>query len=349
MSPQKNAFTISEEELAKELEISLERLDKIVDFFDFDPEDEWDLEENEDYIFLNKSKKIRKYSAEGALKIAYYLDDHEKRGIIYRIKDFITQHNRKIRNALARKVICEELSDEENKIIQVNGRSMIHKQSLRRILGTNGARLNRALDDLRKSDTPLEPDVDFAERELPKKNKRRRRKNTKNNEQNPKLELWFSGRGSFKISRELGTKLTDKSRRKMCLAVSKQIQPVLEQKDKTIRIFKQEVNKAKEKAKKRDKVCQVTRKKPDKYNNFNLVAHHLYCVRDYKHLATSIYNLLTIDERIHQEFHLSWMDGYDMGCTVQDFIDFVTERYPDKASQELLDRLYTIKKTFNIN
>lgn len=328
----KNPFTIPEKELAKELEITWLRLDEIVDFFDSDPEDEWDLEENEDYIFINKTQKSRKYSAEGALKIAYYLDAHEKRGILYRIKDFITRHGQKLRDALARRVIHQELMEREDRIIQVNGRSMIHKQSLRRILGTSGARLNRALDDLRRSDTPLEPEVDFAERELLQGRQ--------------KLELWFSGSGSVKISRELGDKLTDKSRRKMCLAISKQIQPALKQIEKDSETLKKRIDQAKKKAKTRDKkTCQITCKKTDKYNQMQLAAHHLYCVRDYRHLATSIDNIITIDESIHQEFHLSWMGGNDVSCTVEDFIAFVTERYPDQATQQLLNRLYSLKKT----
>ncbi|PHV61371.1 hypothetical protein [Cyanobacterium aponinum] len=347
MTKEKNLFTISEEELTNALEISLERLDEIIDFFDSDPDDEWDLQENQDYIFLNKNKKIRKYSTNGALKIATYLDTYENRGIIAQIKEFITGHHRKIRNALAKKVILEELSDDD-KIIQVNGRSMIQKQSLRRILATSGARLNKAIEDLRQSEKPLEANVDFTERESPK-NKIKKRRNNQDSSENTVFELWFSGKGSVRIARELGENLKDKSRQKMCMAVSQQIEPVLQEKERKKLRFNKDIESAKNKAKKRDKnTCQITLvHKNDKKINA-IAAHHLYSINKYPHLATSIDNLITIDERIHKEFHLTWMGGYDVECTVQDFIDFITERYPEQVTEELLDRLFHIQKTLKI-
>lgn len=348
MAKEKNLFTISEEELTTTLEISLERLDEIVDFFNSNPEDEWDLQENQDYIFLNKNKKIRKYSTNGALKIATYLDANEKRGIIAQIKEFITGHRRKIRHALAKKVILEELSDDD-KIIQVNGHLMFHKQSLRRILTTSGARLNQAIEDLRKSEKPLEANVDFVERELPQKNTQKRKNKQDNINENPPLELWFSGKGSVRIARELGENLKDKSRQKMCLAVSQQIEPVLQEKERKKLRFNKDIESAKNKAKRRDKnTCQITLVHADSKNINAIAAHHLYSVNKYPHLATSIDNLITIDEKIHKEFHLTWMKGYDVECKVQDFIDFITERYPEQATEELLDRLFQIQKTLKI-
>ena len=51
MSPtKKDPFTIPDTELAKELAISSQYLDQVVDFFDSDPNDSWDLLENVDYI-----------------------------------------------------------------------------------------------------------------------------------------------------------------------------------------------------------------------------------------------------------------------------------------------------------
>lgn len=348
MTKEKNLFTISEEELTTALEISLERLDEIIDFFDSDPDDEWDLQENQDYIFLNKNKKIRKYSTNGALKIANYLDFHEKRGIIAQIKEFITGHHKKIRNALAKKVILEELSDDD-KIIQVNNRSMIAKQSLRRILATSGVRFNQAIEDLRKSEKPLEVNVDFAERESPKANTKKRRNNQDNNNENSGFELWFSGKGSVRIARELGENLKDKSRQKMCMAVSHQIEPVLQEKERKKLRFNKDIESAKHKAKTRDKnTCQITLVHKNNKKISAIAAHHLYSVSKYPHLATSIDNLITIDEKIHKEFHLTWMGGYDVECTVQDFIDFITERYPEQATEELLDRLFQIQKTLKI-
>lgn len=344
MAKEKNSFSISEEELVKTLEISVERLDEIVNFFDSDKQDDWNLQENQDYIFLNQNKNIRKYSDKGALKIGHYLDTHEKKGILALIKEFITRHKEKILNSLAKKVIFEELT-EDNRIIQVNGRSMIHKQSLRRILETSGARLNKAIEDLRKSEKPLEINVDFTERELPKKITRKTKNNPDNINKN-QPELWFSGKGSVRIARELGENLKDKSRQKMCMAVSKQIEPVLQEQERKKLRFHKDIESIKNKAKRRDKnTCQITLVHATSRNIKAIAAHHLYSVNKYPHLATSIDNLITIDERIHQEFHVTWMRGYNVECTVQDFINFITERYPEQATEELVARLFHLKKT----
>jgi hypothetical protein len=60
-------------------------------------------------------------------------------------------------------------------------------------------------------------------------------------------------------------------------------------------------------------------------------------------LALSQENLITIDDRIHQEFHAK-MGGFNSTCTIKDFIDFVTERYPDQATPELMNRLFHAQK-----
>lgn len=110
-----------------------------------------------------------------------------------------------------------------------------------------------------------------------------------------------------------------------------------------------EIIKAKSKAKTRDKFCQVTNRKPDAANPLmQLAAHHLYSVNKYPHLATVLENLITIDDQIHKEFHANWMGGYDIHCTVQDFINFVVERYPDCANDNLIPRLFEVKKILKV-
>ncbi|EAZ91828.1 hypothetical protein [Crocosphaera chwakensis] len=151
----KEKFTIKDKELAEWFSIKLQRLDEIIDFFDADPNDKWDLVEKKDYIFINKTMKSRNFSSQGALKIAAYLDQNETRGIIYKIKDFITQHDARIRKSLARKIITEELSD-DGKIIIYHNVAMINKQSVRRILETNGAKMNATFREIQKSHQPLE-------------------------------------------------------------------------------------------------------------------------------------------------------------------------------------------------
>ena len=327
MPRKKEIFTIREAELIQWLSISHKRLDEIVSFFDADPNDDWDLVEGDDYQFVNKEKKLRNFSPKGAFKIASYIEKNEKRGIIYRFREFFTKHDQKIRRSLARKLIFAELTD-SGEIQVCQGLAMIHKQSLRRILETNGAKLNKTVNHLQqRTDKPLELGVDFYEDE--------------------KREFWFSESGIVMISKSMSETLTNKSRQEMCKMIAmefprafKEIQEHLDDDTKQ----KIEIEKAKKRAKTRDKnTCQVTGQKPDKDVKFNLAVHHLYSVQKYPHLATLDLNLVTIKEEIHQEFHGN-LGGFHQPCTIEDFIEFLHIYYPEHQGNLALKLQKTKKK-----
>ncbi|MBE9072342.1 hypothetical protein [Microcystis sp. LEGE 08355] len=327
MPRKKEIFTIREAELIQWLSISHKRLDEIVSFFDADPNDDWDLVEGDDYQFVNKEKKLRNFSPKGAFKIASYIEKNEKRGIFYRFKEFFTKHDQKIRRSLARKLIFAELT-ESGEIKVYQGVAMIHKQSLRRILETNGTKLNKTVNHLQqRTDKPLELGVDFYEDE--------------------KREFWFSESGIVMISKSMSETLTNKSRQEMCKTIAmefplafKEIQENLDDDTKQ----KIEIEKAKKRAKTRDKnTCQVTGQKPDKDVKFNLAVHHLYSVQKYPHLATLDLNLVTIKEEIHQEFHGN-LGGFHQPCTIEDFIEFLHVYYPEHEGNLALKLQKTKKK-----
>ncbi|CCH94604.1 Similarity [Microcystis aeruginosa PCC 9432] len=327
MPRKKEIFTIREAELIQWLSISHKRLDEIVSFFDADPNDDWDLVEGDDYQFVNKEKKLRNFSPKGAFKIASYIEKNEKRGIFYKFKEFFTKHDQKIRRSLARKLIFAELID-SGEIQVYQGVAMIHKQSLRRILETNGAKLNKTVNHLQqRTDKPLELGVDFYEDE--------------------KREFWFSESGIVMISKSMSETLTNKSRQEMCKTIAmefplafKEIQENLDDDTKQ----KIEIEKAKKRAKTRDKnTCQVTGQKPDKDVQFNLAVHHLYSLQKYPHLATLDLNLVTIKEEIHQEFHGN-LGGFHQPCTIEDFIEFLHVYYPEHHGNLALKLQKTKKK-----
>jgi len=327
MPRKKEIFTIREAELIQWLSISHKRLDEIVSFFDADPNDDWDLVEGDDYQFVNKEKKLRNFSPKGAFKIASYIEKNEKRGIFYKFKEFFTKHDQKIRRSLARKSIFAELTD-SGEIQVYQGVAMIHKQSLRRILETNGSKLNKTVNHLQqRTDKPLELGVDFYEDE--------------------KREFWFSESGIVMISKSMSETLTNKSRQEMCKMIAmefplafKEIQEHLDDDTKQ----KIEIEKAKKRAKTRDKnTCQVTGQKPDKDVKFNLAVHHLYSAQKYPHLATLDLNLVTIKEEIHQEFHGN-LGGFHQPCTIEDFIEFLHVYYPEHHGNLALKLQKTKKK-----
>jgi hypothetical protein len=327
MPSKKENFPIREAELIQWLSISHKRLDEIVSFFDADPNDDWDLVEGDDYQFVNKEKKLRNFSPKGAFKIASYIEKNEKRGIFYKFKEFFTKHDQKIRRSLARKSIFAELTD-SGEIQVYQGVAMIHKQSLRRILETNGSKLNKTVNHLQqRTDKPLELGVDFYEDE--------------------KREFWFSESGIVMISKSMSETLTNKSRQEMCKMIAmefplafKEIQEHLDDDTKQ----KIEIEKAKKRAKTRDKnTCQVTGQKPDKDVKFNLAVHHLYSAQKYPHLATLDLNLVTIKEEIHQEFHGN-LGGFHQPCTIEDFIEFLHVYYPEHHGNLALKLQKTKKK-----
>jgi hypothetical protein len=327
MPRKKENFPIREAELIQWLSISHKRLDEIVSFFDADPNDDWDLVEGDDYQFVNKEKKLRNFSPKGAFKIASYIEKNEKRGIFYKFKEFFTKHDQKIRRSLARKSIFAELTD-SGEIQVYQGVAMIHKQSLRRILETNGSKLNKTVNHLQqRTDKPLELGVDFYEDE--------------------KREFWFSESGIVMISKSMSETLTNKSRQEMCKMIAmefplafKEIQEHLDDDTKQ----KIEIEKAKKRAKTRDKnTCQVTGQKPDKDVKFNLAVHHLYSAQKYPHLATLDLNLVTIKEEIHQEFHGN-LGGFHQPCTIEDFIEFLHVYYPEHHGNLALKLQKTKKK-----
>ena len=327
MPRKKENFPIREAELIQWLSISHKRLDEIVSFFDADPNDDWDLVEGDDYQFVNKEKKLRNFSPKGAFKIASYIEKNEKRGIFYKFKEFFTKHDQKIRRSLARKSIFAELTD-SGEIQVYQGVAMIHKQSLRRILETNGSKLNKTVNHLQqRTDKPLELGVDFYEDE--------------------KREFWFSESGIVMISKSMSETLTNKSRQEMCKMIAmefplafKEIQENLDDDTKQ----KIEIEKAKKRAKTRDKnTCQVTGQKPDKDVEFNLAVHHLYSVQKYPHLATLDLNLVTIKEEIHQEFHGN-LGGFHQPCTIENFIEFLHIYYPEYQGNLALKLQKTKKK-----
>ncbi|MEM1370201.1 MAG: hypothetical protein AAGG02_19800, partial [Cyanobacteria bacterium P01_H01_bin.15] len=258
MATTKNKFVIKEDELAKWFSVPLGRLYEVVEFFDSDPDDDWDLEESSDFIFINRTLKSRIYAASGALKIAAYLDAYEQRGIFHKIKEFITRHEQRLRRSLARKSISEELllGDEETQDSRFkyrNDRIVIYKQSLRRILGTNGASMNRAFRAIQRSVIPLEVDKDYYIIDE---------------------QYWYTGKASEAFAKHLGATLTNKSRQAMCRDVAYALVPAIENIQRNLRSADEQRQKkietAKRQAKRRDNNrCQITKTKRCGYDKFN--------------------------------------------------------------------------------
>jgi len=324
MSKQTTNFVLKEKELAEALEITPQQLDKVIAFFDSDPNDEWELRENEHFIFIDKTWRHRLFSYQGAFTIAQYMDSIEKKTIWDRIKEFITKHKEKVRNAFVRQKVLENCSS----LTTRNNRHFLSKKDVIGILCTSYARLNKAFEVIQKSDSPMILGEDFDDIEGAR---------------------FYSLSGLDKFCRLLSSELKVKNRQEWCKSVEvvgkKTLKALIDEEAAKA----QKITVAMNAAKKRDKQrCQITGRRPEKHDKFNLAVHHIFSKDHYPHLAASLDNLITLQEEIHKEFHM-WNGGSCKPCTIDDLIRFVSEFYSDDAKfpdrEKLMVRLTSIKQT----
>ncbi len=313
-------FSIKEDYLAKELEITREHLDEIVDFFDSDPNDEWDLKEGVDFVYINKSKKERRFSRLGAYSIAKYLDAKESKNFFQKLKEFFTQHQRKLRQSF----ISQRIHDNHSSLVKMGDRYFLTRKDVVSILCTSYPKVDSTFKVIQVSELPLERGVDYRDETIGEGNKE-------------KTIRYYSLSAYDRICRALSdaqssAKLTKQNRREWCSDAADVGKNTFRLIIRELESFEKKVQAAIAKAKKRDSdTCQVSGTK-SKYSN--LAAHHLYCKSTYPHIASSVDNLITITEAIHKEFHL-WNGGFDKVCTVDDFIKFLIQNYPE-AHEALL-------------
>lgn len=322
MTKKTSGFAIRETELATALEISLQELDEIIKFFEQDPNDQWELRENDHFIYLNKSLKERLFSEQGAYAIAKYIDEKSTKSIWERITEFVTRHKEKIRNAFISRKIQENCSS----LTVKNNRHFLSKKDVVNILSTSYARLNKAFDEVQRSPNPLKIYDDFDDINGVR---------------------YYSLSGFYRLSQHLAKVLTVKDRRGWCAAIEvvgkKTFKLIIDYET----ALQKRIASAMNQAKKRDKnCCQITNKKHDRNNKgINIVAHHIYSKDHYPHLATSLENLITLTQEVHNDFH-AWNGGSKKPCTADDLIKFVNELYPDKY--EVIMKLNKVKQVLNV-
>lgn len=318
MAKKVDGFTIRESELAKMLEISMDKLDEIVTFFDADPDDEWELKENTHFTYLNKSLKERLFSKQGAYAIAKYMEDTQPRNFFARVKEFVTKHREKIRNAF----INQEIQENCSSLIFRNDRHFLSKKDIIKIFGTNAQRINKAFEEIKISANPLILYEDFDDIER---------------------ERYYSFSGIYKISRHLAKVLTVKDRRGWCEAVEVVGKKTFKLIEDAETAKQKRIEAAMYRVKKRDKSqCQVTGIKRDRQNRtVNITVHHIYDRQHYPYLADCDDNLITLSQEVHNDFH-TWNGGSQKTCTADNLIDFVQQLHSDNYAVTL--RLNKVKQ-----
>jgi hypothetical protein len=322
MAPKASGFAITHVELARILEISVPKLNEIIEFFDADPSDEWELKDGYHFVTVNKTLDERLFSEQGAFAIAKYIDETQPQGIFAKIIEFVTHRKEKIRNAFINQKILENSSS----LTVRNNRHFLSKKDIVAIFCTSYARINKAFDEIKVSDNPLIIYEDFDDYEG---------------------DRYYSLSGMDKLSRHFAKLLTVKDRRAWCEAVE-----IVGK--KTFKIIidaeaarQKRIESAMKRAKTRDKNhCQVTGAKNAIEKRVNLVAHHIYDKQKHPDLEDSLDNLITMSEEIHNSFH-AWNGGYKETCNPDCLIQYVQTFYPD--NYEIIDRLNKVKKKLLIN
>ncbi len=298
---------ITSKELIKTLKISSQDLIAIEQLFDAVADDEWELVEKKDYKVVN-GNGLREYTTSGAYMIARYLESTRKTGFWDLLKEWFLHTKREIRRAFIKKKILDNCSS----LTKRNNRFFVSKPDVVSIFGTRSDYLSKMAEAAQRSERPLLKGEDF-------------------DDFIDEGGLHYSLSGVFKLAQALEASLSQKNRREWCKDVGEVIQ--LQVKDIIDQILEREkgVQKAKDRAKKRDhKTCQVTGKKPNRVDNFQLAAHHLYSCNTYPYLADVENNLITLACEVHDQFH-EFMGGTNKSCTIDDFIRFVHQYYSSNS------------------
>lgn len=318
-------FIIKAKDLATALEITLEKLYEVVDKFDEDPNDEWELKENEHFTWLSANAGTRLFSELGAFAIAEYLDKTQPQSAWDRVKEFITHHKEKMRRALVR----QKIQNSCDGLVQYNGFWFLPRKDVVSMLQTNFPRLSKAHETLKNSPTSIQIGQEFTDIDGVR---------------------YYSISAIERLARVLNAELKPNDRKLWCKTISEEcvktighvINDLKQLEDQTQKL----INQAKNLAKKRDKkTCQITGKNSTPASPINITIHHIYSINSHPYLAASPDNLITLADDVHKEFH-NWMGGTDKPCTIDDLIKFVNEMYPEEVMASI--RLNRIKKRLNL-
>lgn len=318
VASKKSEFTIRTPELAEYLGITEEKLKETINFFDSDPNDQWELKENFHFTYLNQVWHERLFSVQGAYAIAKYIDETQPQGLWERFKEFITRHKEKLRNAFINRKIQENCSS----LILKRDRYFLSKKDIVSIFCTSHARINTAFREIETSRNPLVIYEDFDDIDGQK---------------------YYSFSGIDKLSRHFAKALTVEDRRAWCEAVESVSKKSFKLITDAEAAKQKRIESAMGKARSRDKnQCQITGTK--RSSHVHIAAHHIYDKKNYEHLADCVDNIITLTQAVHTDFH-TWLGGHRKSCTADSLIEFVQALYPD--NYEVVHRLNYVKQVLS--
>jgi hypothetical protein len=296
-------------ELVEALEISSQELLEVEQFFDLIPDDEWELHQGKDYRVVNQTTGLREYTLSGAYTIARYLESIKSQGFWAILKEWFTHKQRNLRRSFLKKKILTNCSS----LCKSNSQFFISRSDVVAIFGTRSDYLTKMAEHTQRTTYPLIKGQDYENLI-------------------DQGELYFSLSGISKLSQAFADCHTKKNRREECQEIGDIIDLQIRDISKQILDRDKRIRTAKDKAKIRDKkTCLVSEKKSDRVNQVQLAAHHLYSQNEYPFLADSESNLITVTCEVHRQFHQDFMGGSVKTCTIDDFMNFVHQYYPENS------------------
>lgn len=323
----RNIFYIEEEKLSKTLDLTLKAFDELVDSLIYSDNESIRLKESIHFAIQRRIAKqpVRVFSREGVFRVIKYLEQcgSESTLLLNKIQQLLKEYDINQIDAEIRKKIYENSSA----FIFRYKRTWLSIQATINILDTNSKRLKKAIEDIQKSDSPMNVNEDFESFE--------------DFAHENGFTYYFSISGLEKLSLELSLKLRSAERREYCQRVKEVAPPVFEFLALAPSPSHTDIDRAMKYAKNRDgHICQVTRVSRNKYSenrHIEVVAHHLYDKSNYPYLADFPDNILTISKLVSEDFHQS-NGGNQQSCTIDDFIQYVEWRYPE--NHEVILMLY---------
>jgi hypothetical protein len=256
---------------------------------------------------------IRIFSREGAIAIAKYLDIQGtvSRNALNQVFALFEQYRINQIDSIVRRSVYANSSS----LVVKRQRHWLNIEDVVNIFKSNKSRIKGAFANIQRSDNPMIIYEDFENTE----------------------KVYFSLSGLEKLSIELSLSLRSKERKDYCRRVREVAPPVLEFLALSPSPSEADIARAMRYVKTNDGCCQITGVARDKYNNrgVELVAHHLYDQKNYKFLADETDNIITITKQISDDFH-QWNGGFKKSCTIDDFIQYVEWRYPQKQKVILM-------------
>ncbi len=310
MSFDREIFYVEEESLAKAFELEQRNFDEIVDLLAASSDENLRLKEWLHFVVQGYTGKqpVRIFSREGAIAIASYLD----------LRGEATELALKKVFALIERYRIDRIDGEVRQVVYENSSSLalrnqrhwLTRKDVVKVFKTTVYRLNTAFLGIQRSDSPMRINEDFESRES---------------------SDYFSLSGLERLSIELSVSLLAEERREYCTRVGEVAPPVLKFLALVPSPSKKEVDKAVRYAKSKDRSCQITGVARNKYEDrlIELVGHHLYDKNTYHFLANDPDNIITIAKQESENFH-QWNGGNAKTCTIDDFIEYIERRYPQK-------------------